>query len=137
MVQAIILGICCFASITDIYVITVNRKKSYMSKFWTVLSIITGGILCCGWSIIAIYIKPENVWTYYMFSGVYAILVFVRVISLIDILKTPKEESKYVYKMGMLIKKDEEVFDDDRPLYCASSLILSDKSEEQNQKNNN
>ena len=44
-------------------------------------------------------------------------------------LEKRKEKSPYYYdkKSGMLRKKDEEVFYDDRPLYCASSLLLREK----------
>lgn len=40
-----------------------------------------------------------------------------------------KKKSLYYYdkNSGMLRKKNEEVFNDDRSLYCASSLLLKEK----------
>jgi len=44
-------------------------------------------------------------------------------------LEKRKKKSPYYYdkNSGMLRKKDEEVFNDDRPLYCASSLLLREE----------
>lgn len=44
-------------------------------------------------------------------------------------LEKRKEKSPYYYdkNSGMLRKKYEEVFNDDRPLYCGSSLILKEE----------
>ena len=45
------------------------------------------------------------------------------------ILEKRRKKSPYYYDKdsGMLRKKDEEVFNDDRPLYCASPLLLMEE----------
>lgn len=129
----VLLIIVCFASVWDIIAISFNLREKSISIQWTGVSVLTGFVLFISWLILGIVYRKDPLWLNYMMSTVYAFLTIGRTISLFDLKKEIyKVEKNYYYdsETAMFRKKNEEVFNDGRPLYCASSLLLRKDDDE-------
>ena len=140
-----VLAIVGLVSLCDIFTVFFCRTKKYSSIKWTVVSILTGGILLISWLILGIVFKTKPLWVNYIMATGYVLFTLLRITNLIEIkieeeiLKSRRFERTFFYdpETAMFRKKNEETFDDGRQLYCASSLLLIEKHVDEKINDNN